>query len=394
MDLHNWRFRCIRPNAAHRRACLEALSRLTSGTTYYYRIRAMNGTADGDLGAWSATDEESTDGATSATTPSGVPGALTLPTVAAKSVGGDVTLATASSSLSVSWTRPTDNGGSAITSYELQVWDSVNSRWVLETSKAAVAANEVADGPMYTYDDTGLSPGKTYYYIVRARNTEGAGPWSQFGYAKTVVRGPGIPTLEAVVISTSEIRLTWSVADNGGAVITDYNLQRWTGTTWGADLLGEDSAVTLYIDRGDVGADDVLTPLAAGTSYYYRINASNGTEGEYTTALTVQTMAGVPERPTGLTATHLSNSQIQLAWTAPEKNNGSPIDHYELEVWNTTNKAWDRIGGNLRGPDLRYTHSRLTAETNYVYRVRAVNGAPANSGQGPYSTLAIGTTPK
>ena len=89
---------------------------------------------------------------------------------------------------------------------------------------------------------------------------------------------------------------------------------------------------------------------------------------------------------------------MQLSWSFMEEDgdgtNGSPIDHYELEVWDTANRRWSRIGGNLRGPDLRYTHSPLTAGTTYVYRIRAVNGAPGNSGQGPWSTIRNGTTSK
>ena len=196
------------------------------------------------------------------------------------------------------------------------------------------------------------------------------------------------------------------MADNGGAPITDYELQRWDPTAndnvgdWDdADLLGTGlSTVTLYIDR-EVAVEGTMMPLAAGSTHHYRLKAKNGTGDDqvndgWTAALTVKTIAGVPDRPTELTATPLSNSQIQLAWTAPMENNGSPISHYELEVWNTTTKVWDRVGGNQRGPDLRYTHGRRTAETTYVYRVRAVNGAPANSGQGPWSTLASGTTLK
>ena len=71
---------------------------------------------------------------------------------------------------------------------------------------------------------------------------------------------------------------------------------------------------------------------------------------------------------------------MQLSWSFMEADgdgtNGSPIDHYELEVWDTANRRWSRIGGNLTGPDLRYTHRPLTAGTTYVYRIRAVNGAP------------------
>ena len=154
---------------------------------------------------------------------------------------------------------------------------------------------------------------------------------------------------------------------------------RWRSTA--------DSTATLYIDTED------LTPgQRFSTTKSARRTWNRGAEhpGEFTTAVTVQTIAGVPDRPI-LTSTPLSSTQIQLSWTEPEAN-GSPINHYELEVWDRTNKRWSRIGGNLRGPDLRYTNSGLTAETTYVYRIRAVNGAPGNNGQGQWSTMINGTT--
>ena len=357
---------------------------LASGMTFYYRIRAANGAADTNEGEWSAINK--TDAAT-ATTDQAVPATPEL------NVGsGDD--APTETTIMVTWPAPDDNG-SDITRYELQVWDGANRRWVHESYPADDATS---------YTDTGLSPGKTYYYRIRAWNGEGAGGWSQFVDPLTLARKPGLPTLIATAISTTEIRLTWSVADDGGSPITDYNLQKWDYDTnndnvidssdmpdWAddanEDLLGtDDSTATFHIDTEGNGP---------GTVQHYRIQAVNmaggsDNEGDWTTAVSVQTIAGVPDRPV-LTSLPLSSTQIQLSWTEPSAN-GSPIDHYELEVWDRTNKSWSRIGGNLRGPDRRYTNSGLTADTTYVYRIRAVNGAPGNNGQGQWSTMINGTT--
>ncbi len=369
-------------------ATLHTDTGLASGTTFYYRIRATNGANDGDdattgdgVGDWSASNE-SKQGAASATTAKAVPAAPTLTTpVDAADIEA--------TSITVRWTAPTDTGGSALTGYELQVWDGALRRWVGVTSPAKDADS---------YEDTGLNPGGTYYYRLRAMNAQGAGDWAAFVSATTDARAPGIPTLVATAISTTEIRLTWSVADDGGSPITDYDLFKWDydpnddGDTedadWGdTDLLGTDaSTATFHIDTVGNGP---------GTLQHFRIRAANSidtteTEGEWTTAVSVQTIAGVPDRPI-LTATTVSSSQIQLSWRAPSAN-GSPISHYELEVWDKANKEWDRIGGDLEGPDLRYAHSNLEADTTYTYRIRAVNGAPGNNGEGQWSTLKFTKT--
>ena len=69
--------------------------------------------------------------------------------------------------ITVTWVAPMETGGSAVTGYDIQIWDAASSQWVDEASL----------GDVLTYSDTGLDKG-TYYYRVRARSSEGAGPWS------------------------------------------------------------------------------------------------------------------------------------------------------------------------------------------------------------------------
>ena len=236
-----------------------------SGTTYYYRIRAENSAS---MGAWSAPDEEDGTntlvGAVSAITHKGVPGMPGL--MAAQGIPN-------TSSITITWMPPAvdgngviDDGGSVITSYELQVWDSANSRWVDETSMPADADD--VDDTAYTYPDTGLASGKTYYYRVRARNAEGPSAWSEFDSASTAPADPGIPTLTPTALSPTEIRLSWTVPSDGGSAITDYNLVSWgpSSSSWSDDELGADITATLFVDGG----------LTAGETYYYRIQAVSG----------------------------------------------------------------------------------------------------------------------
>ena len=70
------------------------------------------------------------------------------------------------SSLVLTWEAPTATGGSDITGYELEIWSG--GRWVDETTL----------GNVLTYTDMSLAAGTTYYYRVRAINSQGAGLWS------------------------------------------------------------------------------------------------------------------------------------------------------------------------------------------------------------------------
>ena len=151
--------------------------------------------------------------------------------------------------LNVTWTALAEGatGGSAVMGYDIQIWDSDNQQWVDEGSVGTVLA----------YADEGLAGGDTHYYRVRARNSEGSGPWSANSVMAVVPnQSPDAPMLSATPTSTNEVRLTWTIPNNNGTVINGYTLQRW-GTdddapAWSADLL-EDAAdfvdTTLFIDR-------------------------------------------------------------------------------------------------------------------------------------------------
>lgn len=119
-------------------------SAVANGTTYYYQITALNAAGEGP---------RSTE--TSATPQASVPGAPTGLTAAPNKPRG----------VSLSWTAPASNGGSAITGYQIWRGTSTGSEIFL-----------LSVGNLSKYKDTTASSGLTYYYVVRAVNVVGAGP--------------------------------------------------------------------------------------------------------------------------------------------------------------------------------------------------------------------------
>ena len=340
---------------------------LEAGTKYYYRVQAMAGTVEG---SWSATNMS--DGA-SATTHGDTPGA--------PAITGVTAVANSTSALDIVWTAPTDLGGSAITGYELWTWNG--SRWV---SRATV-------GAVLTYRDMNLDAGTTYYYIVRAVNSQGAGMWSAYSQGTTTAAAPDAPVLTATATGMTTVRLTWTVPDDNGVSggITGYELQRWNpaatpNATWGADnLLGTtpaDTIRTLFVDTGRM----------PGVTYYYRIRATPQTgDAGWSTIQSATTVAGAPGRPMMVTATADGQNAIDLSWTAAE-GNGSAIVRYELQRWDAANSMWVTIRNDLPSTRTTYKDSSLMAGTRYVYRLRAVNRAADNNGMGRWSTLVSTTT--
>lgn len=110
-------------------------------TTYYYKVLAINAAGEGDLSAASS-------GALAFTTPS-------APT--------SVSASASSTTATISWSAPSNNGCSPITSYQVQrntTGDTSGTVWVTANNSAGTN----------THVFTGLTNGTTYYMRVRAIN--------------------------------------------------------------------------------------------------------------------------------------------------------------------------------------------------------------------------------
>ena len=348
---------------------------LDPGTKHYYRVRAMpqddgnNGT-DAEAG-WSADDmDDAASAATLGATPS-----------APQGLGAEAVEDT--STINLNWTAPAQDNGFDITGYEVYRWGS--SSWNLVTT----TDDEISGGPEYADED--LDAGYKHYYIVRAMNSQGAGAWSVIVNATVDEAAPDTPVLVLTPTGTSTIQISWAVPAANGHTITGYMLQKWNGINWTTngnllvtiDRVDGETNRTIFVDSG----------LEAGTEYWYRISTVADTNSAESVGKSARTFSGAPDRPV-LTATADGHDAINLSWTVP-KTNGSDITRYDIELWDAESKTWSAVPGFAGGVTATVTSVRqggLTAETRYIYRVRAVNRASMNSGLGSWSTLAHATT--
>ena len=96
-----------------------------------------------------------------------------------------------------------------------------------------------------------------------------------------------------------------------------------------------------------------------------------------------------PNAPGSLTATAALNS-ITLGWAAPY-DGGSTITKYVVEVKGTGN-SWSTVNANVAASAASLTINNLVSNTNYTYRITAVNGI-GNSAPGQFPTVKIPGTP-
>ncbi len=79
----------------------------------------------------------------------------------------------------------------------------------------------------------------------------------------------------------------------------------------------------------------------------------------------------LPDTLPGLSATAISPSQINLSWSTPFYEDGFPIPNYQTEVKAGTG-SWSTLVPNA-GISKSYSHTDLTANTTYSYRISEFN---------------------
>ncbi|MGI0007630.1 MAG: fibronectin type III domain-containing protein, partial [Nitrosotalea sp.] len=99
-------------------------------------------------------------------------------------------------------------------------------------------------------------------------------------------------------------------------------------------------------------------------------------------------VASVLPPPTGLVATAVSISQINLSWTAPINNTG--VSGYQIERSINASSSWSTVASNTGSTLTSYSDVGLASHTTYTYRVSAIYSGIGISSP---SNTASATTP-
>ena len=173
---------------------------MTNGTTYYYKVAAVNAVGTGPQ--------------------SGEANATPQPAATVPSAPQGLTATGSNGAVQLSWSAPASNGGAAVTSYNVY----------RGTTAGGEGSTPVATGVTGTsFTDSPLTNGTTYYYKVAAVNAVGTGPQSGEANATPQAAAPTAPLGLTANAGNASVSLSWSVpASNGGSSITGYNVYRGT----------------------------------------------------------------------------------------------------------------------------------------------------------------------
>ncbi|MEU8819648.1 fibronectin type III domain-containing protein [Actinoplanes sp. NPDC048796] len=294
-------------------------------------------------------------------TPAG-PSAPQPPTAAGAQVGDE--------SAVVSWTAPGDDGGSPVTSYDVQAYSGGN---------AVAGKTCTATAPTLTCTVTGLTNGAAYTYRVTATNLIGTSAESVASAAVTPLGAAGAPTVANVASTASgSATLTWTAPGvNGGSPVTSYTVQAYAA---GQAVAGRTCTVN------SPALTCTVTGLTNGTAYTLRVTAttSAGPGAESADSAPV-TPVGPSGAPTTVLVT-AGNGQVAVSWTAPGNTGGAPITSYTAQAYQAGLPA---AGRTCTTATLSCLVTGLTNGTAYTLRVTATTSA----GPGAASADSAPVTP-
>lgn len=289
-----------------------------------------------------------------------VPGQVSTPSISL----------TGTADVTVRWSAPYDNGGSAITGYVLE--RQVDNVW---SSVAQLSATTL------TYVTSRPAPGVYSMYRVSAVNAIGAGPVSLAASTMTPYGKASAPQNFVATLNKATNRYDISFvapADLGGGSIRSYYLQysRDAGKTW--------ISQSTYTVTSVLGA---FTPPAKGQTVSYRVLAyTQFGLGEPSNSVTVSTAVTVPGQVSAPSLALTGTADVTVRWNAPYDNGGSAITGYVLE--RQVDGVWSVVG-QLPASTMTYTVARPAPGMNSTFRVTATNAV----GSGTVSAAGTLMTP-
>ncbi len=211
---------------------------------------------------------------------------------------------------------------------------------------------------------TDLENGSSYRFRVAASNDTGVGEYSESTDVVVPRTVPGTPSAPTVDVDGTSAEVSVPPGSDNGAPIIDHTVicsspdGGATVTTTGA------SPVTV---TGLTPPPDALTVITYTCTVRSRNEAGESPESPPSDPFET---VGVPTSPLNLAVELEGDASVDLSWSAPSFDGGSPVTGYLLEQDDGT--VWVAVA-NLGSTVTSFTVSGLENGTSYRFRVTAEN---------------------
>ena len=270
-------------------------------------------------------------------------------------------------SLTVTWTAPTNTGRPDISGYDLQYRKGDSGSWTNGPQNVS--------GTSTNTNITGLDANSAYQVQVLATNADGDSDWSSPGSGRTANNAPQFSSSsttrtlaetvgDATIQTAADIGAAVTATDDDGDTL-EYTLEgtdagKFTINTSSGQLktkvgesydYEEDSSYSVTVKASDGTANDTISVT---------INISNATEKPL-----------APVAPT-VTSTSGSTTSLDVAWTAPSNIGRPDITSYDLQYQKGgTSGSW--IDGPQDQSGTNASITGLDGNAQYYVQMRATN---------------------
>jgi hypothetical protein len=219
---------------------------------------------------------------------------------------------------------------------------------------------------VYTYTQSGLTPGSTYIFGVRAVNAVGSSTQATSN-SVTAYTTPGVPTSVSVSLSGTTATISWSApSSDGGSAITGYIVNDGTNNY-------TVSASTFSY---------VKSSLTIGTTYNFTVRATNAAgNGSASSPVSVTPLAESPPAAPTITSAVISGSNLVVSFTQP--TGSYTITNYIYNINGGSNTYYGSAPSTTL--TIAFTASQ---NTNTIY-IRAVNGSSTTSDPSNTATFYV-----
>lgn len=297
-------------------------------------------------------------------------------------------------SINLSWSPPSSDGGSAITGYKIEYYNGTSQYIILVANTGNTQT---------TYLHKGLSSNQIYTYRVTAINAIGIGNPSNT--ASTQPQETTTPSITgAVATSPTSASISWiPPSQTYGQIINGYRIdQVINGNFLQVDSVA--ASVTTY----------TIPNLTTGKTYNYAITAllSGGSQTNPshlasitpTSTSSAPSLSGqpaasqnsqspqnqvLPDSPSVINATMISESTVKISWVMPSNNGKLPITGFKVESKMGSTGPWTTITSNI-GVQTSFVKSGLQANTTYFYRVSSISNSGTSQ---PSEETYVNTSP-